>query len=114
MRFARTGALLGVGLLWLCVGPLVVLLALLCLGWRPVRTWLRQTRRVVAGWAGGGPGVVGLSGYCPGGRRGVGRRGPRGRRPRVLCAEPARSRGNGAPGVPRPAGPHPTGRRRAG
>lgn len=47
MRFARTAALLGVGLLWWALGPVVLLLAAGSLCFRPVRAWLRPTRRVV-------------------------------------------------------------------
>lgn len=48
MRFARTSALVGVGLLWLAFGPLVLLLAAGSLCFHRVRDWLRPTRRVVA------------------------------------------------------------------
>lgn len=51
MRFARTIVLVGVGLLWFGLGPLVLVLAALSLLWRPARDWLRPTRRVVAIWA---------------------------------------------------------------
>ncbi|WP_345521780.1 hypothetical protein [Nocardioides conyzicola] len=51
MRFGRTLALLGVGLLWFGFGPLVLVAALLSLLWPPARAWLRPTRRVVAVWA---------------------------------------------------------------
>lgn len=47
MRFARTAALLGVGLLWWALGPVVLLLAAGSLSLRRVRAWLRPTRRVV-------------------------------------------------------------------
>jgi hypothetical protein len=52
MRFTRTIALLGVGLLWLGFGPLVLLLAGISLCFRQVRDWLRPTRRVVLAWVG--------------------------------------------------------------
>jgi hypothetical protein len=52
MRFTRTIALAGVGLLWLGFGPLVLLLAGLSLCFRQVRDWLRPTRRVVLAWVG--------------------------------------------------------------
>ena len=50
MRFARTIAVVGVGLLWLGYGPVVLLLAAVSLYFRPVRAWLRPTRRVVGAW----------------------------------------------------------------
>ena len=67
MRFARTIALVGVGLLWLGFGPVVPLLAALSLFIRPVRAWLRPTRRVVAGWIGAVLVVVGLAKLVPDG-----------------------------------------------
>jgi hypothetical protein len=51
MRFARTTALGGVGLLWFLLGPVVLVLAALTLLWWRTRAWLRPTRRVVAIWA---------------------------------------------------------------
>ena len=48
MRFRRTLALVGVGLLGLALGPWVLLLALASLGARRVRAWLRPSRRVTA------------------------------------------------------------------
>ncbi|MFC4784543.1 hypothetical protein ACT8ZV_08720 [Nocardioides sp. MAHUQ-72] len=48
MRFQRTLALLGVGLLWLAIGPWVVPAALATLLVPGVRAWLRPTWRVVA------------------------------------------------------------------
>ena len=50
MRFARTAALAGVGLLWWALGPLVLVLAAGSLSFRRVRAWLRPTRRVTASW----------------------------------------------------------------
>lgn len=50
MRFARTAALVGVGLLWWALGPLVLVLAAGSLWFRPVRAWLRPTRRATAIW----------------------------------------------------------------
>lgn len=50
MRFARTIALVGVGLLWLALGPLVLVLAAASLYFRRVRDWMRPTRRIVASW----------------------------------------------------------------
>ncbi|WP_121254333.1 hypothetical protein [Nocardioides ferulae] len=55
MRFQRTAALATSAMLWLLLGPVVLLLAVLLLvvprvGPR-VRAWLRPTWRVVAGWA---------------------------------------------------------------
>ena len=47
MRFARTATLVGVGLLWWALGPLVLVLAVASLWFRPVRAWLRPSRRVV-------------------------------------------------------------------
>ena len=47
MRFARTAALVGVGLLWWALGPVVLLLAAGALYLRPVRAWLRPSRRVL-------------------------------------------------------------------
>jgi hypothetical protein len=50
MRFARTIALVGVGLLWLAFGPVVLLLAAGSLYFARVRYWMRPTRRIVASW----------------------------------------------------------------
>lgn len=50
MRFARTIALVGVGLLWLAFGPVVLLLAAGSLYFARVRHWMRPTRRIVASW----------------------------------------------------------------
>ena len=50
MRFARTATLVGVGLLWWALGPLVLVLAVGSLSFRRVRAWLRPTRRVTAIW----------------------------------------------------------------
>lgn len=50
MKFQRTAALLGVALLIWALGPLVLLAALVALGFPRVRRWLRPTRRVVAIW----------------------------------------------------------------
>ena len=47
MRFARTIALVAIGVLWWLLGPLVLLVALLLLLVPQVRGWLRPTRRVV-------------------------------------------------------------------
>lgn len=47
MRFQRTLALLGVGLLWLALGPWVLAAALGSLFVRRIRDWIRPTRRVV-------------------------------------------------------------------
>lgn len=57
MRFSRSLALLGAGLLWWAVGPwsLVAVLGALCVG--RVRRWLRPSRRVVGAWVGGIAGV---------------------------------------------------------
>jgi hypothetical protein len=43
-------ALVGAGLLWLAVGPVVALVAALALVLAPVRRWLRPTRGVALGW----------------------------------------------------------------
>src|SRR4051812_34034241 len=67
MRFARTAALVGVGLLWLAFGPLVLLLAAGSLRSSRVRTWLRQPRRVVAAWLLAGLTVAGLAVVVPDG-----------------------------------------------
>ena len=67
MRFARTIALAGVGLLWLGFGPVVLLLAGLLLAWRPVRAWLRPTRRVLAIWVASLAAFAGLAVVVPDG-----------------------------------------------
>lgn len=67
MRFARTSALVGVGLLWFGFGPLVLVLAALSLLWSPMRAWLRPTRRVVAIWAGAAVVLAGLAVVVPDG-----------------------------------------------
>ncbi|NYD40220.1 hypothetical protein [Nocardioides panaciterrulae] len=48
MRFQRTLVLGGVGLLWLALGPWVLLLGLAALASRRVRAWLRPGRRATA------------------------------------------------------------------
>jgi outer membrane protein assembly factor BamB len=67
MRFARTVALVGVGLLWLVLGPLVLLVALAALGVRQVRGWLRPTWRVVAAWVVAAVAASGLAVVVPDG-----------------------------------------------
>lgn len=67
MRFARTIALVGVGLLWLAFGPLVLLLAAGSLYLRRVRAWLRPTRRVVAAWVLAVAAIAGLAIVVPDG-----------------------------------------------
>src|SRR5688572_7472016 len=67
MRFARTIALVGVGLLWLAFGPLVLLLAAGSLYFHRVRSWLRPTRRVVAAWVVAVLAVAGLAVVVPDG-----------------------------------------------
>jgi hypothetical protein len=67
MRFARTIALLGVGLLWFLLGPLVLVVAALPLLWWRTRAWLRPTRRVVAIWAAVGVVLAGLAVVVPDG-----------------------------------------------
>lgn len=67
MRFARTIALVGVGLLWLGIGPVVLLLAAAGLAVRPVRAWLRPTRLVVACWAAAAVALAGLVVVVPDG-----------------------------------------------
>lgn len=52
MRFQRTAALLAMGLLLWAIGPLVLVVALVTLGFPRVRRWLRPTWRVVAAWTG--------------------------------------------------------------
>src|SRR6478609_10400296 len=67
MRFARTIALVGVGLLWLAFGPLVLLLAAGCLYFRRVRAWLRPTRRIVVSWVVAALALVGFAVVVPDG-----------------------------------------------
>src|SRR6478609_3322375 len=67
MRFARTFALVGVGLLWFLFGPLVLVVAALPLLWWKTRAWLRPTRRVVAIWAAVVVGALGLAVVVPDG-----------------------------------------------
>ena len=67
MRFTRTIALVGVGLLWLAFGPLVLLLAAGSLYFRRVRDWLRPTRRVVAAWVLAVAALAGLAVVVPDG-----------------------------------------------
>jgi len=67
MRFARTFALVGVGLLWFLFGPLVLVVAALPLLWWKTRAWLRPTRRVVAIWAAVVVAAVGLAVVVPDG-----------------------------------------------
>ncbi|WP_372729706.1 hypothetical protein [Nocardioides sp.] len=52
MRFQRTLALVGVALVWLALGPWVLLAVAALLLVPRVRYWLWPTREVVAGWAG--------------------------------------------------------------
>ena len=47
MRFVRTAVVVAVGLLWLALGPLVLVMAALALCSRRARRWLRPTRRAV-------------------------------------------------------------------
>src|SRR6478752_4492859 len=67
MRFARTFALVGVGLLWFLFGPLVLVVAALSLLWWKTRAWLRPTRRVVAIWAAAVVALAGLVVVIPDG-----------------------------------------------
>ena len=67
MRFARTVVLVGVGLLWFALGPLVLVATALSLLWRPARDWLRPTRRVVAVWAAVVVALAGLAVVVPDG-----------------------------------------------
>lgn len=67
MRFARTVALVGVGLLCWAFGPLVLLLAVGSLYFRRVRDWVRPTRRIVASWVVGVAAIVGLAVVVPDG-----------------------------------------------
>src|SRR6478609_3263684 len=67
MRFARTIALVGVGLLWLAFGPVVLLLAAASLYFRRVRDWMRPTRRIVAAWVLAAAAIAGLVVVVPDG-----------------------------------------------
>ena len=67
MRLARTVALVGVGVLWWAVGPLVLVLAAATLYFRPVRAWLRPTRRVALIWVAGVLVLGGLAWLVPDG-----------------------------------------------
>lgn len=67
MRFARTIALVGVGLLWFAFGPLVLLLAAGSLYFRRVRGWLRPTRRIVVSWVVAALALVGFAVVVPDG-----------------------------------------------
>lgn len=70
MKGARTVVLVGVALLVLAAGPMVLLLAALCLYFPRVRGWLRPSGRVVVWWvaaalAVGGVAVVVPDGWVP-------------------------------------------------
>ncbi|GAA4816487.1 hypothetical protein ACFQ0K_08005 [Nocardioides caeni] len=67
MRFQRTAALVGVALAYWAIGPWVLLLALVALGFPQVRSWLRPTRRVVLAWAGSVLALTGLVVLLPDG-----------------------------------------------
>src|SRR3954454_20720243 len=67
MRFARTSALVGAGLLWLAVGPVVALVAALALVLAPVRRWLRPTRGVGLGSVAALAGLTGIAVSVPDG-----------------------------------------------
>ncbi|GAA4373963.1 hypothetical protein [Nocardioides caricicola] len=67
MRFARTIALVGVGLLWFAFGPVVLLLGAAALYFRRVRAWLRPTRRVVGAWVVAVLALAGLAVVVPDG-----------------------------------------------
>jgi hypothetical protein len=67
MRYARTAVLVAWALLFLALGPVVLLLGLLTLAVPRVRGWLRPDRRVVAGWVGGIGALVALLLAVPGG-----------------------------------------------
>lgn len=67
MRFARTAALLAVGLLWWALGPLVLVLAAGSLYFRRVRDWLRPTRKVALIWAASVVALAGLVYVVPDG-----------------------------------------------
>ncbi len=67
MRFQRTLALLGVGLVWLALGPWVLPAALALLFVPRVRAWLRPTWRVSAVAAAAGLALVGLVVLVPDG-----------------------------------------------
>lgn len=68
MRFRRTLALLGVLLLWLLLGPWVLVAALAPLAVPRVRAWLRPTRRVSLGIVLALTAVTGLVALVPDGR----------------------------------------------
>ena len=67
MKGARTVVLVGVALLVLVAGPLVLLLAGLCLYFPRVRGWLRPTRRVVAWWVAAALAITGVAVVVPDG-----------------------------------------------
>lgn len=67
MKGARTIVLVGVALLVLAAGPLVLLLAALCLYFPRVRGWLRPSRRVVVWWVAAGLAVGGVAVVVPDG-----------------------------------------------
>lgn len=67
MRFQRTLALLGVGLLWLALGPVVLVAAAATLLLPRVRAWLRPTWRVTALVAASAVAVAGLVVVVPDG-----------------------------------------------
>lgn len=67
MRLWRTAVLLGLGLLWFLLGPLVPLLALASLAHPRVRRAWRPTPRVVAGWALAAVALTGLVVVAPDG-----------------------------------------------
>ncbi|KQQ39554.1 hypothetical protein [Nocardioides sp. Leaf307] len=67
MRHQRTAALVGVAVLWLALGPWVLLLALASLLHPAVRAWLRPTPRVAAAWVGAVAAAVGIAVVAPAG-----------------------------------------------
>ncbi|MEQ4548184.1 hypothetical protein [Nocardioides kribbensis] len=67
MRHQRTAALVGVAVLWLALGPWVLLLALASLLHPAVRAWLRPTPRVAAAWVGAVAAAVGIAVFSPAG-----------------------------------------------
>ncbi len=67
MRYGRTLALLATALLWLAVGPWVLLAALAALAIGRVRAWLRPTRRVSLSVVAGLAAVTGLVVLVPDG-----------------------------------------------